>query len=261
MSMRHSLSVIAVLLVLAVPARAQVTVDLKALDAVPPAPSAQTPPPKAATSKPHAKPQAVAPKAATPKAATQASRPPAPPPSTTTAPAAAQAPSMRTPPPLPVAPPPSVALAPIPPPPTLAPAAPLPPAPVSASVTGAAVPVAGGLRIGFGPGQGELSQSSDQTLQSFVHSLPLSEAISYNVVAYAAGTPEDPSTARRVSLARALSVRGVLMGAGVPSSRIYVRALGATGGNGPADRVDVTALGVNAPPPSPEPPSLTPKQP
>jgi outer membrane protein OmpA-like peptidoglycan-associated protein len=120
--------------------------------------------------------------------------------------------------------------------------------------------MAGGLNIGFGPGQGELSPASDQALQSFVRSLPRSEAISFNVVAYAAGTPEDPSTARRVSLARALSVRGVLMGAGVPSSRIYVRALGAASGNGPADRVEVTALGVNASP-APEPPAATPKQP
>lgn len=260
--MRHSLSLIAVLLVLAVPARAQVTLDLKALDAIQPAPSAPTPPKRPPAAKPQAKPRAVAPKAAT--QAPPAAPPPAPPPSTATAkaPAAAQ-PPLPVPPPLPVAPPPSAVLAPIPPPPAAAPGKPPPPAPmpVSASATGAAVPMAGGLSITFGPGQGELSQTSDQTLQSFVRSLPRSEAISYNVVAYAAGTPEDPSTARRVSLARALSVRGVLMGAGVPSSRIYVRALGATGGNGPADRVDVTALGINVPPPSPEPPPLTPKQP
>ena len=38
---------------------------------------------------------------------------------------------------------------------------------------------------------------------------------SFNVVAYAAGTPEDPSTARRLSLSRALAVRSALIADGV----------------------------------------------
>ena len=66
-------------------------------------------------------------------------------------------------------------------------------------------------------------------------------------MAYAAGTPEDPSTARRLSLSRALAVRSALMADGVTSSRIYVRALGATGGDEPPDRVDLAVMGGNAP--------------
>jgi hypothetical protein len=71
-------------------------------------------------------------------------------------------------------------------------------------------------------------------------------------VAYAAGTPEDPSTARRLSLARALAVRSALIADGVSSTRIYVRALGAQpggalAGDAPADRVDLSVLGANAP--------------
>ena len=57
------------------------------------------------------------------------------------------------------------------------------------------------------------------------------DSTSFNVVAYAAGTPDDPSTARRLSLSRALAVRSALMADGVGSARIYVRALGAAGGD------------------------------
>ena len=66
------------------------------------------------------------------------------------------------------------------------------------------------------------------------------------MVAYAAGTPEDPSTARRLSLSRALAVRSALMADGVTSARIYVRALGATGGDEAPDRVDLAVMGGNA---------------
>ena len=50
---------------------------------------------------------------------------------------------------------------------------------------------------------------------------PQTESDSFNVMAYAAGTPEDPSTPRRLSLSRALAVRRVLMADGVASARIY----------------------------------------
>jgi len=65
-------------------------------------------------------------------------------------------------------------------------------------------------------------------------------------VAYAAGRPEDPSTARRLSLSRALAVRAALMADGISSNRIYVRALGAQASDGPADRVDISVLGSAA---------------
>jgi hypothetical protein len=69
---------------------------------------------------------------------------------------------------------------------------------------------------------------------------------SFNVVAYAAGTPDDPSTARRLSLSRALAVRSALMADGVSSTHIYVRALGAPEGDKTPDRVDISVLGANA---------------
>lgn len=54
------------------------------------------------------------------------------------------------------------------------------------------------------------------------------------------GAPGDKSTdARRVSLKRALVIRQLLIDAGVPSSRIDVRAMGGIDDSGNADRVDV----------------------
>jgi hypothetical protein len=60
--------------------------------------------------------------------------------------------------------------------------------------------------------------------------------------------PEDPSTARRLSLGRALAARAVLINEGIPSTRIYPRALGATGGDTDRDRVDVTTGTIAANP-------------
>jgi len=82
-------------------------------------------------------------------------------------------------------------------------------------------------------------------LTEFAKKTPSGETVSFNVMAYATGTPEDPSTARRLSLARALTIRGAMMADGVASTRIYVRANGAPPGvdAGPADRVDISVLG------------------
>ncbi len=109
----------------------------------------------------------------------------------------------------------------------------------------------------FGTGETDLSPASATAIQNLVQTGPQGDGISFNVVAYAAGTPEDPSTARRLSLARALAVRSALIADGVSSTRIYVRALGAQAGgaqaggaqagDGPPDRVDLSVLGVNAP--------------
>ena len=79
------------------------------------------------------------------------------------------------------------------------------------------------------------------------------------VTAFAAGSPEDPSTPRRLSLARALAARAVLINEGIASTRIYVRALGSAAGDGPADRVDLSAAPASAmPAPAAAPPATTP---
>ena len=68
--------------------------------------------------------------------------------------------------------------------------------------------------------------------------------------AFAPGTPDDPSTARRLSLSRALAARSLLIAEGLPSPRITVRSLGASEPGfsaGPPDRVDLV---VSSPPTS-----------
>jgi outer membrane protein OmpA-like peptidoglycan-associated protein len=100
--------------------------------------------------------------------------------------------------------------------------------------------------VTFGAGQADLSPSSAAAIKNLVTGAPPGPNTSFNIAAYAAGTPEDPSTARRLSLSRALAVRSALMADGVNSTRIYVRALGAAAGDEPPDRVDLGVLGGNA---------------
>jgi len=118
-----------------------------------------------------------------------------------------------------------------------------PPVVVAADAPGEASPAPGGVRVTFGAGRAELNAATEAAIRSFVRPLRESEQ-PINVLAYAAGTADDPSTPRRLSLARALEARAVLINEGVASTRIYVRALGSAGGDGPADRVD---LSVNVP--------------
>jgi outer membrane protein OmpA-like peptidoglycan-associated protein len=116
---------------------------------------------------------------------------------------------------------------------------------VSDKASTAAEPTQSGLRLTFAPGQSDLSPESIDSIKKLAAAAPPGDAVSFNVLAYAPGSPNDPSTARRVSLSRAMAVRSALVGDGVSSVRIYVRALGDQFGSGPPDRVDVTVLGAN----------------
>jgi len=113
------------------------------------------------------------------------------------------------------------------------------------AATGTA-PTAANLRLSFAAGQSDLSPESLTSIKQLIAATP-ADGGSVNVSAYAPGRPDDPSTARRVSLSRAMAVRSALISDGVPSTRIYLRALGAQYGEGPADRVDVTVLGATLP--------------
>jgi outer membrane protein OmpA-like peptidoglycan-associated protein len=158
---------------------------------------------------------------------------------TTVAPALPAVPA--APPPGPVLPPPIVV-------PTRPPPPPIPPT-VVADAPGAAIPTADGLRLTFGSGSADLNPTTEAALRKLAKSAA-ADGATFSVIAYAAGTPDDPSTARRLSLSRALAVRSVLITSGVPSPRIYVRALGATvppPPSAPPDRVDI-AVTPGAPP-------------
>jgi len=225
------LPVLIVGLLAASPAEAQVTVNPGALDLLPqpsrPAPRIGPGPTRPATR--------------TPSSAKPAAG------SVPTVPAAPQA----------VAPKPAVPVLPVVPPAiaALPPPAPVPPArpqaapvvPVAADAPGSATPFGGGVRVTFGPMRQELNPTTEAALRDLARRVRANEAITVNVYAYAAGTAEDPSTARRLSLARALAARAVLVNEGIASTRIYPRALGTAGGDTDRDRVDVVP-GMPGPP-------------
>ena len=100
------------------------------------------------------------------------------------------------------------------------------------------------VRLVFDGGQTDLTPADEAEIRDLARSIPVPQANSVNVVAYAAGKPDDPSTARRLSLSRGMAVRSVLLDSGVPSAQIYVRALGATASDGPADRVELVVAPI-----------------
>ncbi len=172
--------------------------------------------------------------------------PPAKPPTRPTAQATTPPRPPARPPAVPTVPPAIAAL----PPPILVPVAPPPPPPVVplvADAPGAVAPLPGGLRATFGSDRADLNAATESAIRRFAAEVKPNERQAVNVLAYAAGSADDPSTPRRLSLARALAARAVLINEGIPSTRIYVRALGSAIGDGPADRVDLTRAPGAAP--------------
>ena len=143
--------------------------------------------------------------------------------------------------------------APVLPPPITVPTRPVtPPTPavVVADAQGEATEQKDGLRVTFGPGSSDLNPRTDAAIRALVHAAPPFASVTFSVVALAPGTEEDPSTPRRLSLARGLAVRSILITEGIPSTRIYVRALGANPqaiAGGPPDRADITVAGTPHP--------------
>jgi outer membrane protein OmpA-like peptidoglycan-associated protein len=224
---------------LAPSALAQVTVDLHALQALPQRPANPVVRlPRAAPNRAPAAPQtaSVSPQASQPAPIVSPGASPAPQASTGTPPAP-QAPS----PALPEQAPQTASVTPIEPPQA---GAPPPPPPVSATAGTAAAPTSAGLRLTFTTGQSDLSPDSAASIKQFAAAT--GGTATFNVQAYAPGDKDDPSSARRLSLARAMAVRTALVADGVPSARIFVRALGAQYGSGPPDRVDIDMASDNA---------------
>ena len=240
----------AVLVTVATPVFAQVTVDLHALQALPDRPPASRPGRPA--------PSFVAPKApavarreplptppvppSAPSTA-QSTLPPVPPVAHAAPPASAERPAPQ--PALPETVPQTATIAPIAPAPSPLSAQP-PPPPTSDNAGTVAAPTRSGLRLSFAPGQSDLSSESSASIKQLAKAAPSGDETTFNVLAYAAGKADDPSTARRISLSRAMAVRGALVADGVPSVRIFVRALGTRYGDGPPDRVDIGVVGANA---------------
>jgi outer membrane protein OmpA-like peptidoglycan-associated protein len=104
--------------------------------------------------------------------------------------------------------------------------------------SGGALP-AGATRILYTGDSDDVPATSTAELDTIAQDMLANQDKRIQVMSYAAGTEDTESKARRKSLARGLAIRSYLIKAGVPSTRIDVRALGNKAEGGPADRVDI----------------------
>ncbi|HVM77482.1 MAG TPA: OmpA family protein [Stellaceae bacterium] len=225
-----------------------------------PAPAPPQPPAQVATvnpiappSQPPPQPSATASAPAPAPAAPQAAAPPSPTPPPAPAPAPAQAapaPSAPAPAPAPsvtaAAPQAPSAAPPAPtPPPAPRTAANTPPPPAPAPQQTASLPPSGGLpaRIMFPANVTDLPDQAKPSLEAVAKAMKADANLKVQLMAYASGSTDQTSQARRISLSRAIAVRSYLIEQGVNSMRIDVHALGnKTDSGGPLDRVDVIAV-------------------
>lgn len=117
--------------------------------------------------------------------------------------------------------------------------------PPSGQQTAMRVPAAPGiapdmaLRIPFPGDRARLPDKATAALKALAQRLAKNNALRLQLKAYASGTKDNASRARRLSLSRALAVRSYLIRQGVRSTRIDVRALGNKAEGDPANRVDL----------------------
>jgi outer membrane protein OmpA-like peptidoglycan-associated protein len=107
----------------------------------------------------------------------------------------------------------------------------------------AALPEGGALpermRLRFDDGSAQLGAEAKKALDRLAATLNDNPRQRVQLMAFAEGTEDTASQARRLSLSRALAVRTYLIDKGIRSTRMDVRALGATAEQGPLDRVDI----------------------
>ena len=115
-----------------------------------------------------------------------------------------------------------------------------PTAPQSAALPPAPAPdLDSPIRLLFEPESATLSDTASQSLDDLAIQLIGAQGQRIQLLAYADQGGSGNSVARRLSLSRALSVRGYLASKGVPTAQIDVRALGSKYEDGPPDRVDI----------------------
>lgn len=95
------------------------------------------------------------------------------------------------------------------------------------------------MRILFNTTETGVPLSMKPQLTELATKLKANDKLRVTLIAYASGTPEQASTARRVSLSRGLAVRAFLIDQGISNLRINVQASGNRNPGGEADRVDV----------------------
>ena len=95
------------------------------------------------------------------------------------------------------------------------------------------------LRIAFGDTEARLPDGHQANLVALANALREKKGFRLQLQAYAGGQDLSTSKARRMSLSRALAVRSFLIGKGVRSTQIDVRALGNKTNEKPVNRVDL----------------------
>lgn len=98
------------------------------------------------------------------------------------------------------------------------------------------------LQLPFEAGSAELGSDAEARLTDVAEGMKANEKQRLEIAAYAGGDDLSTSSARRLSLLRALAVRAYLMQNGIDGTRMYVRALGDTTEDEPANRVDVRVV-------------------
>ncbi|MBW7912050.1 MAG: OmpA family protein, partial [Alphaproteobacteria bacterium] len=95
------------------------------------------------------------------------------------------------------------------------------------------------LTLEFDGTSSDLTADTQQKLVNIIPHLRESKARRLAVHAYASGEDGSKTSARRISLSRALAVRSFLMDNGVEPTRVDVRALGLETDRKPLERVDL----------------------
>lgn len=110
--------------------------------------------------------------------------------------------------------------------------------------TPAAEPTSGAVayKVVFAGDAAAVPSNARESLKAVADRVNATEEQRIQLAAYASGANMSPSSARRLSLSRALAVRSFLIDAGVRSVRIDVRAMGDKIAGDPANRVDVTIV-------------------
>jgi outer membrane protein OmpA-like peptidoglycan-associated protein len=96
--------------------------------------------------------------------------------------------------------------------------------------------------IGFAPGSVAIPAAAQRPLDRLAARLGADAAMRVELLAYASGSDRD-ARAHRLSLARALALRGYLRARGVARTRVILRPLGNGPVAGGTDRVDLLMLG------------------
>jgi outer membrane protein OmpA-like peptidoglycan-associated protein len=94
----------------------------------------------------------------------------------------------------------------------------------------------------FSAGSAQVSGDAQVKVGDLVQRMTGDRSLRVQLLAYASDPEKNTSKARRMALDRAVSVRNMLIDAGVERTRIEVRALGDQGDAGPPDRVDAIAM-------------------